>query len=146
MLRQWTAEDIQQISEIEGRCFPKGAWTKEQIEKSFNSDGFFSVLFEDNKIQGYLGAVLNEWEAEIAFIAVDFPFRRQGIAQLMIKSLIDFAKSTKRDKIFLEVRASNLSAKSLYEKMGFKQYNLRKNYYEGTEDAVCMVFEVNGKS
>ena len=144
MLRAWKREDISQIAQIEQRCFPKGAWTREQIEQTFLQEGFYSVLCEDGQIQGYLGAVLNAWEAEIAFIGVDIPFRRQSLAEKMLDELISFVKNTGREKIFLEVRISNLPAINLYTKKGFKSYSIRKNYYEGTEDAVCMVFEVNG--
>jgi ribosomal-protein-alanine N-acetyltransferase len=142
MLRAWTREDIGKIAEIEKRCFPKGAWTKEQIESSFNGE-FFSVLYEQGEILGYLGAVLNAWEAEIVFIAVDSPFRNKGVATKMLDELKKFAIATKREKIFLEVRKSNTSAINLYTKNGFKAYSERKNYYED-EDGICMVFEING--
>ena len=144
MLRAWKREDILEIAQIEQRCFPKSAWTKEQIDQAFLHEGFYSVLYQEEQIKGYLGAVLNEWEAEIAFIAVDIPYRRQSIAEKMIDYLIEFARKTGRDKIFLEVRRSNIPAQNLYAKKGFKTYSIRKNYYEGTEDAICMVFEVNG--
>ncbi len=144
MLRAWRREDIELISEIEKRCFPKGAWTKEQIEQSFATDNFYSALIEEDKIKAYLGAVLNQWEAEIAFIAVDPSFRRQGLATKLLNELKDFALKTGRDKIFLEVRQSNAQAINLYTKNGFKIYNQRKNYYEGQEDGICMVLELNG--
>jgi len=43
------------------------------------------------------------------------------------------------NSIFLETRASNLAAKNLYEKFGFKRIDIRKNYYktfDGREDAI----------
>ena len=40
---------------------------------------------------------------------------------------------------FLEVRQSNLPAIALYEKMGYKNIGIRKNFYEKpVEDAVIM--------
>ncbi len=144
MLRTWNKEDIETIAQIEQRCFPKGAWTKEQIEQSYSSGNFYSVLVDDGEIKGYLGAVLNLWEAEIAFIAVDLPYRKSGLATQMLNALKDFAKNTGREKIFLEVRKSNQKAINLYAKSGFKIYGERKNYYEDTEDGICMVFEING--
>ena len=39
----------------------------------------------------------------------------------------------------LEVRASNASARSLYEKLGFEQIGCRKNYYRNPkEDALIL--------
>ena len=140
----WKREDISQIAQIEQRCFPKSAWTYEQLEQSFLQEGFYSVLFEEEQIKGYLGAVVNAWEAEIAFIAVDVLFRRQSIAENLLDEFIKYLRNTGREKIFLEVRVSNTPAINLYTKKGFKSYSIRKNYYEGTEDAICMVFDLNG--
>ena len=36
----------------------------------------------------------------------------------------------------LEVRNSNIPAQKLYEKHGFKQITIRKNYYDNSEDAL----------
>ena len=44
-------------------------------------------------------------------------------------------------RIFLEVRKSNLTAISLYQKRGFKKLSIRKNYYKldkSREDAIVM--------
>jgi len=44
--------------------------------------------------------------------------------------------------VFLEVRENNFSAISLYKKIGFKEINIRKNYYKDTgENALIMSYE-----
>lgn len=144
MLRTWEEKDLEQIALLEQKCFPKSAWSLQQIIQTYLSGNFYGVLQEENGVlQGYLGAVLNAWEAEIAFVCVDFDFRKKGIATNLINRLIEFVKDSGRDKIFLEVRLSNRNAINLYTKLGFKTYAQRKNYYEGTEDAICMVLSVN---
>ena len=49
----------------------------------------------------------------------------------------------KVQRFFLEVRASNVAAHSLYQKWQFKQISIRKNYYRTQaierEDALVMV-------
>jgi ribosomal-protein-alanine N-acetyltransferase len=48
-------------------------------------------------------------------------------------------------KMFLEVRAGNGRALSLYQSVGFRQIGVRKNYYPGAlgrEDAVCMALNL----
>ena len=42
------------------------------------------------------------------------------------------------EKIFLEVRRNNHSAKALYEKLGFTYISVREKYYGGVEDALIM--------
>jgi ribosomal-protein-alanine N-acetyltransferase len=47
--------------------------------------------------------------------------------------------------MFLEVRASNASAIALYEKRGFAEVGLRRNYYptaKGSEDAILMALDL----
>ena len=42
------------------------------------------------------------------------------------------------EKMALEVRASNVTAISLYQKLGFVRVGIRTGYYESVEDAVLM--------
>ncbi len=53
-------------------------------------------------------------------IAVHEGHQGQGVGQLLLQNLIDWAKSTSHvEKIELHVRASNTAAIALYKKMGF---------------------------
>jgi ribosomal-protein-alanine N-acetyltransferase len=67
----------------------------------------------------------------------------KGLARIMIKHLQAFVASHNGENIFLEVRASNERAISLYEQSDFIEYSIRKDYYpaeNGKEDAVLMMF------
>ncbi len=76
-------------------------------------------------------------------IAVDDRFRRQGIAQKIIEYAVDFLKFQGVNKLFLEVRVSNIAAVSLYEKLGFSKITVRKGFYSNPiEDAYSMVMEI----
>jgi ribosomal-protein-alanine N-acetyltransferase len=56
----------------------------------------------------------------------------------MLKFLIESgAKKGSRD-LFLEVRASNLPARTLYERFGFSPLSVRKKYYADGEDAMIL--------
>ena len=46
------------------------------------------------------------------------------------------------NKVFLEVRSSNISAIALYEKKGYTKISVRKKYYADGEDALVMVKEL----
>ena len=81
-------------------------------------------------------------EAHITNIAVREQYRRQGIGELLLISLIDLAIELDAHLVTLEVRASNTTAQSLYSKYGFIQVGLRRGYYtDNREDGVLMSLE-----
>lgn len=80
-------------------------------------------------------------EATLFNIAISPDFQRCGYGEALLKYLIDALRDRDVVTLWLEVRASNLKAISLYEKMAFNQVTVRKNYYPangGREDAVIM--------
>lgn len=76
-----------------------------------------------------------EWELEnIVIVPAE---RRRGLANQLLEVLVAAARSTNSESLFLEVRESNLAARSLYEKAGFQLTGSRKSYYSNPpEDAV----------
>jgi ribosomal-protein-alanine N-acetyltransferase len=73
--------------------------------------------------------------AEISNVAAAPDCRRQGIASLLLHTALEGVEA----EIFLEVRKSNLPAIALYQKYGFAEYGIPKNYYSSPrEDAVLM--------
>ena len=91
----------------------------------------------------YIAGFASIWvitdEAHITNIAVREPYRRQGIGELMLLSVIDKAREHKANILTLEVRASNTAAQLLYQKYGFNQVGLRRGYYlDNKEDAILM--------
>ena len=69
-------------------------------------------------------------EIEILTILVHPEARGQGKAMALLAHLIEYAKQSDVCQIFLEVNVLNTPAICLYEKMGFKQTGVRKNYYK----------------
>jgi len=93
-------------------------------------------------IVGVVGLWIVAGEAHLTTIAVREAYRRQGIGELLLISAIDHALLRNADVVTLEVRASNLTAQSLYEKYGFSRVGLRRGYYIADgEDAVVMSTE-----
>lgn len=79
--------------------------------------------------------VSGEWELEN--IAVSREFRRRGIGMQLLDALLALVQETKGDAVLLEVRESNMVARQLYEKSGFRETGRRRNYYaDPVEDAV----------
>ncbi|MXN88517.1 ribosomal protein S18-alanine N-acetyltransferase [Pasteurella canis] len=68
-------------------------------------------------------------EATLFNIAVDPKFQGQGFGKHLLNELITQLKDKHISTLWLEVRESNLAAKALYEKFGFNEVDIRKNYY-----------------
>jgi len=93
-------------------------------------------------IVGFAGFWIMAGEAHITNIAVREVYRRQGIGELLLISIIDLAIELNAQLITLEVRASNTAAQSLYYKYGFIQVGLRRGYYaDNKEDGTLMSVE-----
>lgn len=138
-IREMQFDDLDQVLEIEEKNFSV-PWT---------ANGFFSFLLredarfwvaeEDGVIAGYCGLILTPPEGDITNICVDEKFRRRGIAVRLLDTLVREAGALGVSQVHLEVRAGNLPAISLYERMGFVRDGLRPRYYEHpAEDALLM--------
>lgn len=90
-----------------------------------------------SELRGYM--IINDiaGTSELLRIGVDLAYRQQGFATV----LMDFYfNQIQCNQYLLEVRASNLGARALYEKLGYNVIATRKNYYSNpTEDG--MIYE-----
>lgn len=99
-------------------------------------------LPDRHKIIGFAGLWVVADEAHIINIAVREVYRRRGLGELLLMSVIDLSKKLKARNVTLEVRASNSAAQSLYAKHGFDYVGVRKSYYiDNSEDAFLMSTE-----
>jgi ribosomal-protein-alanine N-acetyltransferase len=88
-------------------------------------------------VLGFLVArhLAHEWELENIVVALSA--RRTGVGKRLLEGLLAAARETHSELVFLEVRESNLVARGLYEKIGFRETGRRKSYYTNPlEDAV----------
>ena len=82
-------------------------------------------------------------ECQIINVAVDPQYRRQGYGQLVLKELISHCRKMGGKKFFLEARESNISAISLYRKLGFVEVGISKNHFSlPRENAILMNLEI----
>ncbi|MEG1880175.1 MAG: ribosomal protein S18-alanine N-acetyltransferase [Oscillospiraceae bacterium] len=133
--------DLDEIMMVEKVCFPKDAWTRKMFESELCNNISFYIVARDedtNELIAYGGVWLMYDVGDITNIAVSPLFRHMGIAMEILKLLTDICRENHMKSISLEVRESNISAQSLYRKMGFKMAGTRKKYYENTENALIM--------
>lgn len=138
MIRPWQAGDTFSVAEIERQSF-SDPWSEEMLGASLENPAFTGFVYEEEgEVCGYVG-VLTADDAEIALIAVKREMRRKGIGEALLERALESAFSKGCKNVFLEVRISNLPAKSLYQKFGFVPVYVRKRYYPDGEDALVMV-------
>ena len=77
-------------------------------------------------------------DAHITNIAVDPKRQRRHIGARLLLHQARFAADRGCSNLTLEVRKSNTPAQELYRRFGFVPAGIRKNYYEGVEDAIVM--------
>src|SRR6476469_902102 len=100
-----------------------------------------------HRLAGYIVARVGANELHINNVAVRERYRRQGIGITLLARILEEGKCRGVEVAFLELRAGNSAALSLYEKCGFNLTARRKNYYsEPTEDALVMTIQLGGKA
>ena len=138
IIRRATQADIGSLCALEDECFSL-PWSRKGFEDFFSLDFTTAYVAEDEgKILGYIGLYLSGEDADITNVAVTSSARRRGIG----KALITAAKNSLGVmNLFLEVRESNLAARSLYDSEGFVTDGKRKNFYQNPrEDAILMSY------
>ncbi len=94
---------------------------------------------EVDDLAGYVGIWLQGDQAHITEIAVREELRGRGIGELLIIGTLRVAYEQALAEVTLEARVSNFVAQRLYDKYGFNEVGIRKNYYaDNREDAVIM--------
>ena len=140
-------DESKKVEESEVEAVPENgfSWLAARVRRLFNHNRFFgSEVSSSSKkyIVGFAGIWIMADEAHITNIATRESYRRRGLGELLLISIIDLATELNTCLITLEVRASNTAAQSLYHKYGFNQVGLRRGYYtDDGEDAILMTTE-----
>ncbi len=128
------AGHVPQVAELERICFAD-PWSEKSVASELdNKWALWLVALEGDAVVGYIGSQTAVDETDVMNVAVHPDHRRKGIAEALIKRLVSELKARGSHALMLEVRNSNVSAISLYEKLGFLQVGLRKNYYRNPKE------------
>jgi ribosomal-protein-alanine N-acetyltransferase len=143
-IRSARLNDVPAVLALEQQTPGAAHWTPEQYSKLVSS-GIVLVAEEAGDLCGFICAQAVAGELEIENVVVDRAFRRSGIANELVRALIQRARSESATAILLEVRESNLPARRLYEKHAFREVGRRPAYYsDPAEDAILYALRFNG--
>ena len=144
-IRPLAMVDLDTVMDIESQAydFP---WTQ-GIFRDCLRVGYCCWCYEnDGLIQGYGVMTVAAGESHILNITVRPESQRQGIGGKLMKHFLQLARRHNADIAMLEVRPSNTSALRLYEKLGFNEISVRRNYYpsdNGREDALLLALSLD---
>ncbi|MES1169708.1 MAG: ribosomal protein S18-alanine N-acetyltransferase [Leifsonia sp.] len=134
-IRRAALDDLDAIMELETSTFTTDAWSRDMMRAELASPhGYYLVVdgTADDPIGGYAGllAPADSGQADIQTIAVAPGARRQGLGRSLMVALLDEARRRGATQVFLEVRADNPAAQTLYTSLGFEQIAVRPRYYQ----------------
>lgn len=136
-------DDLDDVQAIERASFttpwPAHAY---RTELETNRLAHYVVVRVGDELAGYGGLWLMVDEAHITTFAIDPAWRRRRLGERLLLALLDLAIERRAGEATLEVRLSNLAARRLYEKFGFRPVGIRPRYYsDDHEDALIMTTE-----
>jgi ribosomal-protein-alanine N-acetyltransferase len=132
--------DLPAVHAIEQASFA-APWPPHAYRSELESNrlAHYLVARAGDAVAAYGGMWLMVDEAHITTFAVHPAWRRQRIGERLLLAFLDIATDLGAHEATLEVRLSNLGARRLYEKFGFRPVGLRPRYYsDDHEDALIM--------
>ena len=141
----FSTEHIPEAAEIERLCFSE-PWSEKSLAYMCSENPFAIAVVdrENGRLAAYGGVQYVLDEGNIVNIATHPDYRRRGLATCVMRELEARLSNKGVLTVYLEVRQSNLPARTLYEKEGYVPSRVIKNYYRvPAEDAVEMFKKLN---
>jgi [ribosomal protein S18]-alanine N-acetyltransferase len=144
------APDIARIMPVMRAAFDPEfgeAWNAAQCASALSMPGaWLTLALDDAEVAGFALARRMFEETELLLLAVDPLHQSRGVGRALIEHVQTEIISRGGGNIFVEVRATN-AARQFYDRLGFVQTGLRKNYYRGVSglynDAVTLTKRTN---
>lgn len=136
-----TPAHLDAVCNIESMSHPT-PWTRGNFTDSLAGGHAAILMREAGAVLGYAVLMPLPGEAELLNITVAPQARGRGLGRRLLEQVCAEARTRGAERLFLEVRASNTPARTLYTSNGFIELGLRRAYYAhpqgGREDAVLM--------
>lgn len=137
--------DLDQAWAIEQRCHAV-CWNRALFSSNSGEHYLNYRIDVAGVMAGFAITQLAADEASLFNLAIDPPYRRQGLARQLLSYIIEQLVLRHVTTIWLEVRASNHPAQQLYQQLGFNEVTVRHDYYQCStaaggktrEDAIIM--------
>ena len=141
--RPLAADDLAYVAALEAQIHA-APWSLVNFRDALAAGYSARVGEREGRIIAYGVLMLGPGEAQLLNLSVVPDARRQGIGRMLLAQFLVDARRLGAEQIFLEVRAGNKAAITLYETSGFAAVGRRIAYYPPTrpqsprEDALVM--------
>jgi ribosomal-protein-alanine N-acetyltransferase len=137
-LRRAVPEDAPAIAAIERRSTPH-AWSEATLASTLGAHATRAwVAVDEGVVVGHVIASAVAGTGEIVLVAVDPPWRRRGIAKLLLDRAVETWRAEGVADAWLEVRLDNAAAIPLYRSLGWRDAGRRRGYYHDGTDALLL--------
>ncbi len=139
-------QDLDGVLEVEDESFTN-PWTRDMYQWELQNRSVchvFVVRTPDCHVAGFCAFWLVVDEIHINNVALRPAYRGQGLGTALLHHVMREARTLGAKRATLEVRASNVGARRLYERLGFAVSATRRNYYTNpVEDALVLWAELD---
>lgn len=142
-IRNFKTDDFEDVLCIESESFAEHNPFAYMHFYEMHGDMFLVAEYLDFVVGFIVGYRLNESEGRVFSLAVSEEFQGRGIGSMLLDALFKVFYSNLLKYATLEVRTSNIKAKSLYHKMGFIPCWIEKEYYSDGEDGIIMKMKLS---
>jgi ribosomal-protein-alanine N-acetyltransferase len=143
VVRRTARADLADVLAILRESPGAAQWSEGGLAASVSS-GTAWVAERNGHAAGFLVGRCVTDEFEILNMAVAPAHRRHGIGKRLVSEALGWSRMAGARRAYLEVRASNVSAISLYVRCGFSECGRRASYYKTpVEDAILFSLNVN---
>ncbi|MBP8148765.1 MAG: ribosomal protein S18-alanine N-acetyltransferase [Limnohabitans sp.] len=140
-LAPMTQDDLDAVMAIEQSAYSH-PWSRGNFRDSINPLFEAQCLWLDDELLGYFLAMRGFEEMHLLNITVAPARQGQGWGHMMLEALSLWSRQEGAQWLWLEVRQSNQRALQVYQRYGFRQISIRKDYYpagrQQREHAVVM--------
>lgn len=135
--RPLDASSAAAVASLESQLMGSDAWNEHLVadDLSRKDRTWWAAFDAQGAVAGYAGGWIVDAQLQILKVACIPLLRRHGIARALLGHLASDARDLGASEATLEVRASNVGARALYESLGFKSVGCRPHYYSDREDA-----------
>ena len=121
-------------------------WTPSRVKKQIrDKETMVLVASNGGVIEGFAIMKFLDDDAHLYLLAVQPKAQGRGIGRALVEWLEESCRTAGIQRIRLEVRASNTSARHFYERLGYRFISQVAGYYEGREAAAVLVKSLVGE-
>jgi ribosomal-protein-alanine N-acetyltransferase len=139
MVRRILPSDVPAVLGILEESPEAAAWSGDSLVQAV-STRIAWVAVHGEEVRGFLIGQIAAGEFEILNLAVAPRYRCQGVGSKLVEAALEFSRHAGGSRAYLEVRASNTSAITLYARHGFMECGRRPRYYHSPEEDAVLLF------